>query len=182
MSNPALGRTALVIGAARSGKSRFAERLALGSGLVPVYLATAEARDEEMAARIAVHKRQRADAGWTTIEEPIGLVEALASASSSDAVVLVDCLTLWLSNLIEADRDVEAEGARLAAFLAAAPGPVVLVSNEVGAGIVPMNALARRFADAQGRLNQTIAAAAAHVILVAAGQPLRLKPAPEFTL
>ncbi len=182
MSTALSGRTALVIGAARSGKSRFAERLALGSGLVPVYVATAEARDEEMAARISAHKRQRGEAGWTTIEEPIGLVDAIAGASSADAVILVDCLTLWLSNLIEAGRDIEVEGARLAAFLAAAPGPVVLVSNEVGAGIVPLNALARRFADAQGRLNQTIAAAAAQVILVAAGQPLRLKPAPEFTL
>ena len=179
---PASRRTALVIGAARSGKSRFAEQLALGSGLVPVYVATAEARDEGMAARISAHKRMRADAGWTTIEEPLALVEALTGAASADAVVLVDCLTLWLSNLIEIGRDGAAEGARLAAFVAAAPGPIVLVSNEVGAGIVPINALARQFADAQGRLNQSIAAAASQVILVAAGQPLRLKPAPEFTL
>ncbi|SHH03047.1 adenosylcobinamide kinase /adenosylcobinamide-phosphate guanylyltransferase [Kaistia soli DSM 19436] len=175
-------RTALVIGAARSGKSRFAERMALGTGLVPIYVATAEARDDEMAARIASHRRMRADAGWTTIEEPRDLVPALGSVVSSDAVVLVDCLTLWLSNLIEAERDVEAEGRALAAFLAKAEGPVVLVSNEVGAGIVPINALARRFADAQGRLNQTVAAVATQVILVAAGQPLRLKPAPEFQL
>ncbi len=175
-------RTALVFGAARSGKSRYAERLALATGLVPVYVATAEARDEEMAARIAAHKRMRADAGWTSVEEPLALVETLQASASADTVLLVDCLTLWLSNLFEAGRDVEAEGARLAAFLSAAPGAVVLVSNEVGAGIVPINALARRFADAQGRLNQTVAAAAAHVFLVAAGQPLRLKPAPEFTL
>jgi adenosylcobinamide kinase/adenosylcobinamide-phosphate guanylyltransferase len=124
----------------------------------------------------------RADAGWTSVEEPLALVETLAASASADTVLLVDCLTLWLSNLIEAGRDVEAEGARLAAFLRSAPGAVVLVSNEVGAGIVPINALARRFADAQGRLNQQVAAATANVFLVAAGLPLRLKPAPEFTL
>lgn len=182
MNADAAPRTALVLGASRSGKSRFAERLALGTSLAPVYLATAEARDEEMAARIARHRHDRAAAGWTTIEEPLALVPALSAAVAADAVVLVDCLTLWLSNLIEAGRDVEEDGAALAAFLGHAAGPVVLVSNEVGAGIVPMNPLARRFADAQGRLNQIIAAAAANVVLVAAGQPLRLKPAPEFVL
>ncbi|HWJ72936.1 MAG TPA: bifunctional adenosylcobinamide kinase/adenosylcobinamide-phosphate guanylyltransferase [Kaistia sp.] len=182
MSTDVPRRTVLVIGAARSGKSRFAERLALGTGLVPVYVATAEARDDEMAARIAAHRRMRSDAGWTTVEEPLALVAALETAVSEDVVVLVDCLTLWLSNLIEADRDVDAEGRALAAYLSQAAGPVVLVSNEVGAGIVPINALARRFADAQGRLNQIVAAAAFQVILVAAGQPLRLKPAPELQL
>lgn len=175
-------RSALVIGAARSGKSRFAERLALGTGLVPLYIATAEARDDEMAARVAAHRADRAGRGWTTIEEPLDVIGALSRSASTGQVVLVDCLTLWLSNLIEAGRDPDAEAAALATAVAGATGPVVLVTNEVGAGIVPINALARRFADAQGRLNQKIASAVTDVILVAAGQPLRLKPAPEVTL
>ena len=175
-------RSALVIGAARSGKSRFAERLALGTGLLPIYIATAEARDEEMAARVAAHRADRAGRGWTTIEEPLELTETLAHSAFARQVVLVDCLTLWLSNLIEAGRDPDTEASALAAAIAGAAGPVVLVTNEVGAGIVPINALARRFADAQGRLNQKIASAVTDVILVAAGQPLRLKPAPEVTL
>lgn len=175
-------RTALVFGAARSGKSRFAERLALATGLSPIYIATAEARDGEMAARVAAHRAARAGRGWTTIEEPLDLVALLAAHAAPHAVMLVDCLTLWLSNLMEHMRDPEAEGDALAAFVAAAPGPIVLVSNEVGAGIVPMNALARRFQDAQGQLNQKIAAAAASVFLVSAGQPLRLKPQPEVSL
>ncbi len=175
-------KSALVIGAARSGKSRFAERLALGTGLLPVYIATAEARDDEMAARVAAHRADRAGRGWTTIEEPLDLADALALSAGVGQVVLADCLTLWLSNLIEAGRDPDTEASALAAAIAGAAGPIVLVTNEVGAGIVPINALARRFADAQGRLNQKIASAVSDVILVAAGLPLRLKPAPEVTL
>jgi len=181
MNAPAPPRTALVLGGARSGKSRFAEGLIAATGLDAVYIATAEARDGEMGERIADH-RSRRGAAWTTIEAPLDLVEALADANGKP--VLVDCLTLWLSNLMEAGRDPATEGGRLAAALAAAAGPVVLVSNEVGSGIVPMNALARRFADEQGRLNQSIAAAVRQVFLVAAGQPLRLKPHfdPEYSL
>lgn len=174
-------RTALVLGGARSGKSGFAERLTLSAGRSAVYVATAEARDEEMRRRIADHRGWRGDE-WQTIEAPLDLVEALQAARGE--AVLVDCLTLWLSNLLEAARDPVTEGERLASVLATMPVPVVLVSNEVGSGIVPMNALARRFADEQGRLNQRIAAAVTQVFLVAAGQPLRLKPRaePEYSL
>ena len=175
-------RTALVVGAARSGKSRFAERLALETGLTPVYVATAETRDAEMEARVAAHRAARAGRGWTTVEEPHCLVAVLSAHAAADVVILVDCLTLWLSNLMERERDIETEGDALAAFVAGSPGPILLVSNEVGAGIVPMNALARRFQDAQGVLNQKVAAAATSVFLVSAGQPLRLKPHPEFSL
>jgi adenosylcobinamide kinase/adenosylcobinamide-phosphate guanylyltransferase len=176
-------RTALILGGARSGKSRFAEEVVTRTGLPAAYVATAEIRDDEMAARIARH-RDRRDAGWTTVEEPLELTDRLAGLADPGRVVLVDCLTLWLSNVMEAGRDVAAESARLADMLRTARGPIVLVSNEVGSGIVPMNALARRFADEQGRLNQTVAAAVKTVFLVAAGLPLRLKPNPdtEFVL
>lgn len=182
MTTPA-PRTALILGGARSGKSRFAEAIIARTGLPAVYIATAEIRDDEMAERIARH-RDRRGPDWTTVEEPLALPDRLLMLTDPGQVVLVDCLTLWLSNLMEAERDVALEAARLAAVLAEARGPVVLVSNEVGSGIVPMNALARRFADEQGRLNQTIAAAVETVFLVAAGLPLRLKPNPdtEFAL
>ncbi|MBN9000365.1 MAG: bifunctional adenosylcobinamide kinase/adenosylcobinamide-phosphate guanylyltransferase [Rhizobiales bacterium] len=175
-NDPATRRTALVLGGARSGKSRFAETLAVATGLPLVYVATAEARDGEMAERIA-HHRTRRGAHWTTIEAPLDL-------GTGEQTVLVDCLTLWLANLLESGRDADAEGERLAASIAHRAGPLILVSNEVGSGIVPVNALARRFADAQGRLNQTIAAAVTQVFLVAGGQPLRLKPRtdPEYSL
>jgi adenosylcobinamide kinase/adenosylcobinamide-phosphate guanylyltransferase len=172
-------RTALILGGARSGKSRFAEAIVARTGLPAAYVATAEIRDDEMAARIARH-RDRRDADWTTVEEPLELTDRLVKLADPGRVILVDCLTLWLSNLMESGRDAAAEGARLGAALRQARGPVVLVSNEVGSGIVPMNALARRFADEQGRLNQTIAAAVENVFLVAAGLPLRLKPNPDM--
>ena len=182
MTTPA-PRTALILGGARSGKSRFAEAIVARTGLPAVYIATAEIRDDEMAERIARH-RDRRGPDWTTVEEPLALPDRLLTLAEPGLVVLVDCLTLWLSNLMEAERDVALEAARHAAVLAEARGPVVLVSNEVGSGIMPMNALARRFADEQGRLNQTIAAAVETVFLVAAGLPLRLKPNPdtEFAL
>ncbi len=182
MTTPA-PRTALILGGARSGKSRFAEAIVARTGLPAVYIATAEIRDDEMAERIARH-RDRRGPDWTTVEEPLALPDRLLTLAEPGLVVLVDCLTLWLSNLMEAERAVALEAARRAAVLAEARGPVVLVSNEVGSGIMPMNALARRFADEQGRLNQTIAAAVETVFLVAAGLPLRLKPNPdtEFAL
>jgi adenosylcobinamide kinase/adenosylcobinamide-phosphate guanylyltransferase len=174
---PALPARTLVLGGARSGKSAFAERLCVASGRAPVYLATAEARDGEMAARIAAHRLRRGPA-WLAIEAPLALTDALERAARADTVVLVDCLTLWLSNLMEVGRDVEAEHDRLFATLARLRGPVVLVSNEVGLGIVPDNPLARRFRDAAGRLNQAIAEAAERVVFVAAGLPLVLKGNP----
>jgi adenosylcobinamide kinase/adenosylcobinamide-phosphate guanylyltransferase len=173
----------LVVGGQRSGKSRFAERLVATSGRAPVYLAVATAGDAEMAARIAEHRTYRGN-DWRTVEEPLDIAAVLARESKPDAVILVECLTLWLSNLMGAGRDIDAATDALIAALEQAAGPVVLVSNEVGGGIMPDNALARRYADALGVLNQRVAAVATQVVLVAAGQPLILKPnlQTEFTL
>jgi adenosylcobinamide kinase/adenosylcobinamide-phosphate guanylyltransferase len=164
----------LILGGQRSGKSRHAETLVKNSRLVPVLIATATAGDDEMAARIESHQQGRGE-GWTTIEEPLDLADAIGAASRADRAVLVDCLTLWLSNLMMAERPTEVATAELVAALRQAPGPVVLVSNEVGAGIMPDNPLARRFADAQGRLNQAVAAEADEVVLMVAGIPLAIK-------
>jgi adenosylcobinamide kinase/adenosylcobinamide-phosphate guanylyltransferase len=140
-----------------------------------VYVATAEARDPEMRERIAHHKARRGD-GWLTVEAPLALVEAIEGQKGA---VLVDCLTLWLSNVMHAGKDVASEEARLLAALQNAPATIVLVSNEVGLGIVPDNRLAREFRDAQGRLNQRIAAIADQVVLMAAGLPIILKHVAE---
>jgi len=169
-------RTLLVLGGARSGKSSFAEARVAESGLDRVYLATAAAGDAEMAERIAHHRARRGPA-WRVVEEPLDLVEALARSAGPDNAVLVDCLTLWLSNLMHAGRNVDREAERLCAWLAAAPGLVVLVSNEVGLGLVPETPLGRSFRDAHGRLNQQAAAIAAEVAFIAAGLPLWLKRA-----
>ncbi|SHH51778.1 bifunctional adenosylcobinamide kinase/adenosylcobinamide-phosphate guanylyltransferase [Bradyrhizobium erythrophlei] len=166
--------TTLVLGGARSGKSAFAEKLIGDSGLARIYLATAAAGDDEMKARIAHHRVQRGE-GWTTIEEPLALVDALTREAIHGRVVLVDCLTLWLSNLMLAERDPDIEARRLTRFLAVAKYPVVLVSNEVGLGLVPDTPLGRRFRDAQGRLNQIVAACVPNVVFIAAGLPLWLK-------
>jgi len=176
-------RHVLVVGGQRSGKSRFAEELVAGSGRRPVYIATATAGDDEMAARIAAHRDRRGTA-WTTIEEPLDLAVTLGREAAADAAVLVDCLTLWLGNLMAAKRDIARETETLVAALSAAAGPVVIVSNEVGAGIIPDNPLARSYADALGILNQRIAEAVGRVVLMAAGQPVLLKPSPtpEITL
>lgn len=168
----------LVIGGARSGKSTFAQRSAearaAGDRLESVFVATAHAYDEEMAERIAAHVAAR-DVRWRTLEAPYELAAAIAEHATATRVVLVDCLTLWLTNRMLRGDDFEAAGTALVDSLAAATGPVVLVSNEVGWGIVPDNALARRFRDAQGRLNQAVAAACDCVVMVAAGLPLALK-------
>ena len=168
-----LPQLSLVIGGARSGKSGLAERLVTGSGLARRYIATAEAWDDEMRDRIARHRADRGP-GWTTVEAPLNLAAALAQAQAGE-VVLVDCATLWLTNHLLADHDLAQEGAGLLAALAACAAPVVVVSNEVGWGIVPENALARAFRDAQGRLNQQIAAQADLVLGVMAGLPMVLK-------
>ncbi len=162
----------LVLGGARSGKSRYAESLITALPPPWIYLATAEARDAEMAERIALHRARRG-ADWKTVEAPHDLVAALAARG--EAPLLVDCLTLWLSNLLLADADVDAEIGRLEGALARPAAAVVLVANEVGFGIVPDNALARRFRDLQGRLNQRLAAMADRVVLVVAGLPLVVK-------
>jgi adenosylcobinamide kinase/adenosylcobinamide-phosphate guanylyltransferase len=171
--------TTLVLGGARSGKSAFAERLVSESGLARLYVATAAPGDDEMRERIARHRAQRGN-GWRTVEEPLELVECLAHEAARERAILVDCLTLWLSNLMHAGQDDEAETRKLAAWLPQAPGPIVLVSNEVGLGLVPETPLGRHFRDAQGRLNQRIAAAVDSVVFIAAGLPLQLKhPDPE---
>jgi len=166
--------TTLVLGGARSGKSAFAERLVVDSGLTRIYLATATAGDGEMQMRIARHRVQRGD-DWITIEEPLALVDALTREVTHGRAVLVDCLTLWLSNVMLAERDPEIEARRLTRFLEVAKYPVVLVSNEVGLGLVPETPLGRQFRDAQGRLNQAIAACVPNVVFIAAGLPLWLK-------
>jgi adenosylcobinamide kinase/adenosylcobinamide-phosphate guanylyltransferase len=165
----------LVLGGARSGKSRYAENL-IGASRPPwTFVATAEADDAEMAERIAVHRSRRGQ-DWQTVEAPHDLSAALA-AVAADTPVLVDCLTLWLSNRMLAGADLEAEIARLEAALDGRRAPVVFVSNEVGFGIVPDNELARRFRDLQGRLNQRIAARADRVVLMVAGLPVVVKDA-----
>jgi adenosylcobinamide kinase/adenosylcobinamide-phosphate guanylyltransferase len=169
-------RFALVLGGARSGKSAMAERLVRAAGGAATYIATAQAWDEEMAARIAQHRSDRGE-GWLTVEAPLDLPRALAESARPGRAVLIDCLTLWLSNLMLDGRDIDAAAAELEAAARAAPCPVAMVSNEVGLGIVPDNALARRFRDAQGRLNQRMAAAADLVIFCAAGLPLVMKGA-----
>lgn len=168
-----LPQLTLVIGGARSGKSRFAEALVSGSARPRLYIATAEAWDDEMRARIAAHQTDRGP-DWRTVEAPREATAALAGARS-DEVVLFDCATLWLTNAMLAEADLATEAAALEAALLACAAPVVVVSNEVGWSIVPENALARRFRDEQGRLNQRLAASAGLVVAVMAGLPLVLK-------
>jgi adenosylcobinamide kinase / adenosylcobinamide-phosphate guanylyltransferase len=169
----AAGDVTLVLGGARSGKSRYAESLVTARPQPWVYIATAEARDDEMAARIAAHRARRA-AGWQTIEAPHELPEALRAAPP-EAAALVDCLTLWLSNVMDAKFNIDKLTQRLEEALGGRTGMTVLVSNEVGLSIVPDNALARSFRDAQGVLNQHLAGIASRVVLMVAGQPLIVK-------
>lgn len=173
---PVLPRVTLVIGGARSGKSAYAETLiadaSAPNGPRPLYIATAEARDPEMRERIALH-RERRGALWETVEEPLHLAGALVAGGGR--AVLVDCLTLWLTNHLLAGRDLAVERERLIATLNALNGPVVLIANEVGLGIVPDNALARVFRDEAGLLNQAVARAAGRVVFMAAGLPLIMK-------
>jgi adenosylcobinamide kinase / adenosylcobinamide-phosphate guanylyltransferase len=168
------GRCLLVLGGARSGKSHYAEARAEAAGERLCYIATAEAYDAEMADRIARHRTRRGE-GWTTVEAPLELPAAIADTAGDGIVLLVDCLTLWLSNLILAERDPDAETERLLRAVRLAGGTTILVSNEVGLGIVPDNALARRFRDAAGLANQRVAGIADEVVLVTAGLPLTLK-------
>lgn len=173
---PSLPPLTLVLGGARSGKSAFAEGLVTRLPGPWLYVATGEARDAEMAERIAHHVRRRGP-DWITREVPLDLADLVGETAAAPRPMLIDCLTLWLSNVMLAERNVEAERARLVNALARAPGPIVAVSNEVGLGIVPDNALARAFRDAQGRLNAAVAREAQSVVLMAAGLPLTLKQA-----
>jgi len=171
--SPEHAELTLVIGGARSGKSRHAEGLARATGRPRRYIATAQAWDAEMTARIARHRLDRGP-DWTLVEAPLDLAAALGAAGR-DEVVLVDCATLWLSNHLLADHDLAGETAHLLAAMARCPGTVIVVTNEVGWSIVPDNALARAFCDAQGRLNQALAAQARRVLAVMAGLPFVLK-------
>jgi adenosylcobinamide kinase/adenosylcobinamide-phosphate guanylyltransferase len=167
-------RTWLVLGGARSGKSRHAQALAEARAGDLVFIATAQAFDGEMHDRIARHRADR-DARWRTVEAPLALAEAIRAADGDDVVMLVDCLTLWASNLLLGEHDIDPAVDDLVATIGAARGGLVFVSNEVGYGIVPDNTLARRFRDVAGILNQRVAGAVERVDLVAAGLPLQLK-------
>lgn len=172
------GRITLVTGGARSGKSALAETFATRVGGARIYIATAEAFDGEMVQRIARHRDQRGP-GWHTVEEPLDLVGALAR-TEGQGVRLVDCLTLWLSNrMAQEEGPASPAVTALCEALRQARSPVVLVTNELGLGIVPENALARRFRDAHGWMNQAVAAAADEVWMAVSGLPLRLKPERE---
>jgi adenosylcobinamide kinase / adenosylcobinamide-phosphate guanylyltransferase len=164
----------LVLGGARSGKSRYAQARAEALDAELVFIATAQAFDTEMSERIARHRDDRGDR-WTTVEAPVELAAAIRAECREDRVLLIDCLTLWTSNLLLAERDIPAATAELVSAIDDAVGPLILVSNEVGLGIVPDNELARRFRDDAGRVNQQVAAAVDEAMFVAAGLPLRLK-------
>jgi adenosylcobinamide kinase / adenosylcobinamide-phosphate guanylyltransferase len=170
-----MSNVTLVLGGARSGKSRHAEGLISSTGLSKIYIATAEAYDDEMRMRIADHQSSRAGQGWQTIDAPLTLADAIHAQRGQGKAVLVDCLTLWLTNVLLAEHDVPAACHALMSVLRHADHPLVLVSNEVGLGIVPENALARTFRDHVGRLHQDIAAQAKAVHFIAAGLPLVLK-------
>lgn len=175
MNDPQLSDgVTLVLGGARSGKSAFAERLVAGSGLTPVYIATAQVFDDEMRQRIGHHRARRSD-DWLLVEEHDDLEGALTREATEGRALLIDCLTLWVTNLMLAEADIRVRSFALLDALAAAVVPVVLVSNEVGLGIVPDNKMARQFRDEAGRLNQEVAAHAATVFFLAAGLPLKLK-------
>lgn len=179
----------LVLGGARSGKSAHAESLATATGKEVVYIATAQPGDDEMRARIALHQSRRSDA-WVTVEAPLALADAIQAWSSPERVVLVDCLTVWLSNLMFSDGRIypeigtidlplrlHAERAALLEVLSHPRGDLILVANEVGLSIVPMGAISRAFVDQAGWLNQGVAARADHAVLTVAGLPLVLKGA-----
>lgn len=168
------GTVVLLLGGARSGKSRMAQTRAEALAGELVYIATGEALDEEMGERIARHRVDRG-ARWRTVEAPRDLPETIQREAARERVLVVDCLTLWLSNLMLGQSDIAAATENLVDVLGSAPGTVLTVSNEVGLSIVPDNALARRFRDEAGRLHQRVAELASEVLLVVAGLPLRLK-------
>jgi adenosylcobinamide kinase / adenosylcobinamide-phosphate guanylyltransferase len=172
-----MSKTIFISGGARSGKSRLAEKLAEDFGEPLCYIATGEARDGEMAERIAHHRQRRGDA-WQTVEEPLNVVEAIKKADGSCRAILVDCITLWITNLLfhhDAVEPVRTEVRELAELLPSLQTPLILVSNEVGMGIVPENALARSFRDLAGQANQILAEAAEEVYVTISGIPLKLK-------
>ena len=164
----------LITGGARSGKSRFAEKRTLSFGTPVIYIATAQALDDEMEKRIQIHRERRGDE-WCTINEPLSIADKLLS-SDGEGACLVDCLTIWLSNLMFAEQDIKKATSLLIEAILARHDPVILVSNEVGGGIVPENELARRFRDEAGHLNQIVAESVDEVYTCISGIPLKLKP------
>ncbi|SKB97539.1 bifunctional adenosylcobinamide kinase/adenosylcobinamide-phosphate guanylyltransferase [Sphingopyxis flava] len=168
------GRSLFVLGGARSGKSRYAQARAEAIAGRHIFIATAQAHDAEMRDRIARHRADR-DERWQTVEAPHDLAAAIDAANGADAIVLVDCLTIWISNLMLAEADIEAATRALCEAIGRFEGQLILVANEVGLGIVPDNALARRFRDEAGRTNQAVAAAVREVQMIFAGLPQRLK-------
>ncbi len=172
-----MAKTILITGGARSGKSRLAEELALNFGAPLCYIATGEARDDEMAERIAEHQRRRGDA-WLTVEEPLRITEVISEANGRYQAILVDCITLWIANLLLRHHAVEPvlrEVEALTCLFPTLQTPLIVVSNEVGMGIVPENALARSYRDLAGRTNQILARAASEVYVTFAGLPMKLK-------
>lgn len=175
MSLNSLGAgTTLVLGGARSGKSAFAEKLVLDSGLKPIYIATSQVWDEEMRARVDAHIERRGD-DWVCVEAPIELENALRDADQSGNAILVDCLTLWVTNLMMAEANIGDRFSTLIEQIQHTKAPLVLVTNEVGLGIVPENKMAREFRDHAGKLHQDIASIANKVFFIAAGLPLQMK-------
>ena len=166
----------LILGGVRSGKSKLAEQHALATGLPVTYIATATGEDDEMSARIAHHQTQRPD-HWQLVEEPLALAATLQRLAAANHCLLVDCLTLWLTNLLCAQDEsrLQTEVAAFLQILPTLPGHIILVSNETGMGVVPMGELTRRYCDEAGRLHQAVALACEHVILTVAGLPLKLK-------
>lgn len=169
-----MSSSTLILGGARSGKSTFAERIAREHGGILHYIATGRAYDDEMRTRIATHRDERGSS-WTTHEEPLELADAIANVDNSNNTILIDCLTLWVNNLMMEERDIPAAFSELVERVSKARARLFFVSNEVGMGIVPDNAMAREFRDHAGRLHQHIAAVAGEVYLVAAGLPLKFK-------
>jgi len=170
-------KTLLILGGARSGKSTYAEKKALQSKKKLIYIATSKALDKEVEQRIAKHKQDRAAANWTTIEEPISLAKTLKQWASPDNVILVDCLTMWLINLLAEEPSVlDQEMNELLNTIESLAGTIIFVSNEVGMGIIPMGELTRKYVDEAGRLHQQLAQKVEHVILMVAGLPHRIKP------
>ncbi|MGB0632938.1 MAG: bifunctional adenosylcobinamide kinase/adenosylcobinamide-phosphate guanylyltransferase [Alphaproteobacteria bacterium] len=169
-------KSTFVLGGASSGKSAYAEELVLRLPGAPVYIATAQGFDEEMMDKIASHRRRRGDA-WATVEEPYDLPDAIVEHGGSDTVLLVDCLTLWLTNIMTVERNIADETDALIAAINRVQGRIVLVSNELGLGLVPSDELSRAFRNLHGNLNQTVAAAVDRAVFIAAGLPLTLKDA-----
>ncbi|MEE2997989.1 MAG: bifunctional adenosylcobinamide kinase/adenosylcobinamide-phosphate guanylyltransferase [Pseudomonadota bacterium] len=163
-----------VLGGASSGKSIYAEELVARLPGAPIYLATAQAFDDEMVDKVEAHRRRRGD-DWTTVEEPYDLPEAISTYGAADTVLLADCLTLWLFNLISVERDIADETEALIKAISGVEGRIVLVSNEIGLGLVPDNEVGRNFRNLHGTLNQAVAAAADRVVFIAAGLPVTLK-------